>query len=53
MLAVSGGRLVALSTPWGKRGWFHAAWMGDEYDDYDDVRAVMSSEVRPLWDGKE
>jgi Terminase large subunit, T4likevirus-type, N-terminal len=23
MLAVSGGRLVALSTPWGKRGWFH------------------------------
>lgn len=26
MLAVSGGRLVALSTPWGKRGWFHAEW---------------------------
>jgi hypothetical protein len=23
MLAVSGGRLIALSTPWGKRGWFH------------------------------
>lgn len=23
MLAVSGGRLVALSTPWGRRGWFH------------------------------
>jgi hypothetical protein len=23
MLAVSGGRLVALSTPFGKRGWFH------------------------------
>lgn len=23
MLAVSGGRLVALSTPWGKRGFFH------------------------------
>jgi hypothetical protein len=26
MLAVSGGRLIALSTPFGRRGWFHAAW---------------------------
>jgi hypothetical protein len=26
MLAVSGGRLVALSTPFGKRGWFFEAW---------------------------
>jgi len=26
MLAVSGGRLVALSTPWGKRGWWFEAW---------------------------
>ena len=26
MLAVSGGRLVALSTPWGKRGWWYTAW---------------------------
>jgi hypothetical protein len=30
MLAVSHGRLVALSTPWGKRGWFHEAWTGTE-----------------------
>jgi hypothetical protein len=29
MLAVSGGRLVALSTPYGKRGWFHDAWHGE------------------------
>jgi hypothetical protein len=28
MLAVSGGRLVALSTPYGKRGWFHDEWFG-------------------------
>jgi hypothetical protein len=28
MLAVSGGRLVALSTPFGKRGWFHEEWTG-------------------------
>lgn len=26
MLAVSGGRLVALTTPFGKRGWFYEAW---------------------------
>ena len=26
MLAVSGGRLVALSTPFGKRGWWFEAW---------------------------
>jgi hypothetical protein len=27
MLAVSQGRLLALSTPWGQRGWWHQAWM--------------------------
>ncbi|KUK43859.1 MAG: Uncharacterized protein XD72_1759 [Methanothrix harundinacea] len=26
MLAVSRGRLVALSTPWGKRGWWYREW---------------------------
>jgi hypothetical protein len=29
MLAVSHGRLVALSTPYGKRGWFHDEWHGE------------------------
>jgi hypothetical protein len=29
MLAVSRGRLVALSTPFGQRGWFHDEWHGD------------------------
>src|SRR5205823_10174033 len=28
MLAVSRGRLVALSTPFGQRGWFHQEWVG-------------------------
>src|SRR5262245_57575498 len=28
MLAVSGGRLVCLSTPWGKRGWFYEECTG-------------------------
>lgn len=30
MLAVSGGRLIALSTPWGKRGWWYEAWESPE-----------------------
>ncbi|NTU60727.1 MAG: terminase [Caldiserica bacterium] len=35
MLAVSGGRLVALSTPHGKRGWFFDAWTkGDDWEKY-------------------
>jgi hypothetical protein len=28
MLAVSAGRLVALSTPFGARGWWYDAWRG-------------------------
>jgi phage FluMu gp28-like protein len=36
MLAVSGGRLVMLSTPWGKRGVFYEAWTGpEEWDRYE------------------
>lgn len=30
MLAVSGGRLVALSTPFGKRGWWYEAWRSSD-----------------------
>jgi hypothetical protein len=30
MLAVSRGRLLALSTPFGMRGWFHDEWRGTE-----------------------
>lgn len=30
MLAVSGGRLLALSTPCGARGWWYDAWAGEE-----------------------
>lgn len=29
MLAVSGGQLMALSTPWGTRGWWYEAWRSD------------------------
>lgn len=30
MLAVSNGRLIAMSTPWGKRGWWYFAWTSRE-----------------------
>lgn len=30
MLAVSSGRLIALSTPFGTRGWWYEAWRGPE-----------------------
>jgi hypothetical protein len=30
MLAVSKGRLLALSTPFGCRGWWHAAWINED-----------------------
>ncbi len=30
MLAVSGGRLISLSTPFGTRGWWFEAWRSDE-----------------------
>lgn len=37
MLAVSGGRLVAMSTPWGKRGWWYQAWAegGGDWERYE------------------
>jgi len=37
MLAVSGGRLVTLSTPWGKRGWWYEAWTngGDHWQRFE------------------
>jgi hypothetical protein len=30
VLAVSGGRLLGLTTPFGKRGWFYEAWQGEQ-----------------------
>jgi hypothetical protein len=38
MLAVSRGRLLALSTPFGKRGWFYDAWQGE--GDWERVRVT-------------
>jgi hypothetical protein len=59
MLAVSRGRLVALSTPFGKRGWFHDEWFGT--GDWERVKitapecprispAFLAEELRALGD---
>lgn len=34
MLAVSGGRIILLSTPFGKRGFFHKEWGNDDFEKY-------------------
>jgi hypothetical protein len=44
MLAVGGGRLIVMSTPNGKRGWFHDAWHFDADDDWQRER-VTAHEV--------
>jgi hypothetical protein len=40
MLAVSKGRLLALTTPNGKRGFFHDAWQGDAGDGWERIRVT-------------
>jgi hypothetical protein len=44
MLAVSGGRLVTLSTPFGSRGWWYEAW---EHGGSDWVREKVTAEECP------
>jgi len=46
MLAVSGGRLLALSTPFGQRGWWHAEWTagGDAWERYE-IPATMCPRI--------
>jgi hypothetical protein len=48
MLAATGGRTIALTTPAGPRGWFHEAWMGgsDEWERIH-VRAEECSRISP------
>ncbi len=47
MLAVSGGRLVALSSPFGTRGWWYEAWRGDEPWDRYEVPASECPRITP------
>jgi len=47
MLAVSGGRLAALSTPHGTRGWFYDAWTGAEPWERYEVPATLCPRISP------
>lgn len=47
MLAVSGGRLIALSTPFGRRGFFFDAWRGDEQWSRVEVPATSCPRIPP------
>ncbi len=40
MLATSNGRLVAMSTPWGRRGWWYEAWRSTDAWHRTEVKAT-------------
>ncbi len=45
MLAVSAGRLIGLSTPFGTRGWWYEAWRGDEPWERYEIPAAMCPRI--------
>ncbi|MEM7481073.1 MAG: terminase family protein [Acidobacteriota bacterium] len=47
MLAVSGGRLICLSTPFGTRGWWYDAWRSDEPWERYEVPASECPRISP------
>jgi hypothetical protein len=47
MLAVSEGKLVAVSTPYGQRGWFHAEWSGTGHWERVKVAATDCPRIKP------
>jgi hypothetical protein len=47
MLAVSAGRLLALSTPNGQQGWFYRAWVSDEDWNRTRIRAADCPRIQP------
>lgn len=47
MLAVSGGRLLALSTPFGTRGWWYEAWTSTERWERYEVPATEVPRISP------
>jgi Terminase large subunit, T4likevirus-type, N-terminal len=49
MLAVSGGRLVLLSTPFGTRGFFYEAWRNRAAWDYYQVEASQCPRISPAF----
>ncbi len=49
MLAVSGGRLILLSTPFGTRGFFWEAWKQREKWDYYEIDATQCPRISPAF----
>ncbi len=49
MLAVSGGRLVVLSTPHGTRGWFYESWRSEEPWERYEVPATQCPRISPAF----
>ena len=47
MLAVSGGRLIAPSTPFGKRGWWYEAWSSDQVWERVEIPATRCPRIAP------
>ena len=47
MLAVSGGRLLAMSSPFGTRGWFYDAWVSTEPWERYEVPATQVLRISP------
>jgi hypothetical protein len=47
MLAVSGGQLLALSTPWGRRGWWYRAVTGEGTWKVVTIPATSCPRIRP------
>jgi hypothetical protein len=52
MVAVSRGRLICLSTPLGKRGWYHEAWEGLDQPDELWQRITVQAQDCPRIDPK-
>jgi hypothetical protein len=47
MMAVSGGRIIVMSTPWGRRGWFFTAWEDEpEWERYE-IPATECPRISP------
>jgi len=55
MLAVGGGRLLAMSTPNGKRGWFYESWHFDPEGDWqrEQITAMACPRIAPSFLEKE
>ena len=49
MMAVSGGRIIAMSTPWGRRGWFYDAWRQEPEWQRHEVPASACPRIAPAF----